>query len=104
MGANPNYSFGMATLDELLHPITPTEFFAEYEGRKPLHIPAGPERSNLELLTWDASDGLLNRPGIWTGQNLRPMCNHAAVPLDQYWVVVQTPDEKAGGLGALQKV
>ena len=94
----------MATLDELLHPITPAEFFAEYEGRKPLLITADPQRSKRELLTWDAFNGLLNRAGIWTGQNLRLMRNHAAVPLDQYWVVVQTPDEKAGGLGALQKV
>ncbi|HST93098.1 MAG TPA: hypothetical protein VLJ13_12965 [Brevundimonas sp.] len=30
----------MRSLDELLHPITPEQFRVEYEGRKPLHIPA----------------------------------------------------------------
>ena len=30
----------MNSLDELLHPITLVGFEADYEGRKPLHIPA----------------------------------------------------------------
>ena len=31
----------MFTLDDLLHPITPAQFFADYDDRKPLHVPAG---------------------------------------------------------------
>lgn len=83
----------MATLDELLHPITPAEFFADYEGRKPLHIPAaGGRGGKSEILTWSAFNGLLDRTGIWTSANLRLMRDHIAVPADQFCQPVETPN------------
>jgi len=80
----------MLSLDELLHPVTPAEFLADYYGRKPLHIPAGPDGRRRDLLTWDAYNYLLNQPGIWTSQSLRPMRDHIPVHPDQYCRTIQT--------------
>src|SRR5215217_5124487 len=74
----------MATLDELLHPITTAQFFAEYDGRKPLYIPAGSEDRKREILTWAAFNGVLGQSTVWTAQNLRLMRDHVPVPADQY--------------------
>jgi len=84
----------MHSLDELLHPITPAHFYADYEDRKPLHIPAVNGSRKRDVLTWTAFNGLLNQSSIWTTHNLRLMRNYVAVPADQYCQPVQTP----GGL------
>lgn len=80
----------MHTLDELLHPITPDRFFAEFHGRKPLHIPAENGEAKRELLDWDGFNGLLNQSSIWTAQSLKLMRDAVAVPPDQYCRPVQT--------------
>jgi len=80
----------MLSLDELLHPVTPAEFLADYYGRKPLHIPAQPDGTRRELLTWDAYNYLLDQQGIWTSQSLRPMRDHIPVHPDQYCRTLQT--------------
>jgi lysine-specific demethylase/histidyl-hydroxylase NO66 len=74
----------MATLDELLHPITTAQFFADYEGRKPLHIPAETGGRKREVLTWAAMNAILGQSTTWTPQNLRLMRNHVAIPPEQY--------------------
>lgn len=80
----------MLSLDELLYPVTPAEFLADYYGRKPLHVPAQPDGRRRDLLTWDAFNYLLNQPGVWTSQSLRPMRDHIPVHTDQYCRSVQT--------------
>jgi len=82
----------MHSLDELLHPIIPAQFYADYEDRKPLHISAVTGSRKREVLTWAAFNGLLNQSSIWTTHNLRLMRNYVAVPADQYCQPVQTPD------------
>lgn len=82
----------MDSLEQLLDPITLDAFRAEYEDRKPLHVPADPERSRARLLPWEAFNGLLNQSGVWTSGNLRLMRNHTPVPPDQYCRPVVTPD------------
>lgn len=81
----------MFTLDELLHPITSARFLADYDGRKPLHVPAAEGGRKRELLTWDAFNYLLNQNGLWTSQNLRLMRDHQAVPPEQFCKTSQTP-------------
>lgn len=82
----------MRTLEELLHPVTPAQFHAEYEGRQPLHIPAAAGSDKRELLTWDAFNGLLNQSNIWDSERLQLMRNDAAVPADQYCRRKRTPE------------
>ncbi len=82
----------MDTLDELLHPITPERFRAEYEDRKPLHIPAAAGGHKRALLDWAAFNDLLNRPAVWTSKSLRLMRDHIPVPPEQYCRPVTTPE------------
>jgi hypothetical protein len=80
----------MHTLDELLHPITPDRFFAEFHGRKPLHIPAGDDAGKRALLDWDGFNALLNQSSIWTANSLKLVRDTVAVTPDQYCRLVQT--------------
>jgi hypothetical protein len=82
----------MHTLEEILHPVTPAQFRADYQGRQPLHIPA-PEGSNKRsLLTWDAFNGLLNQTNVWDSERLRLMRYDDAVPPEQYCRPKRTPE------------
>lgn len=81
----------MHSLDDLLHPVSPAQFRAEYVGRKPLHIAAAAGSRKAEALTWDAFNGLLGQNTLWTSANLRLMHNYVAVPPDQYCHPVPSP-------------
>jgi hypothetical protein len=82
----------MRTLEEILHPITPAQFRAEYEGRQPLHIPADEGANKRTLLSWDAFNGLLNQSNVWTSERLQLMRQDAAVPPEQYCRLKRTPE------------
>jgi len=81
----------MANLNDLLHPVSPDHFRAEYLGRKPLHIPAGDGGGKADLLTWSDFNRLLGQGSLWTSDHLRLMRNYVAVPADQYCHPVPTP-------------
>lgn len=81
----------MISLNELLHPITPAEFHADYDDRKPLHIPAGPEALKRRLLDWDRFNRLLDQTSIWTPRTLKLVYNGEPIPPEQYCVEVTTP-------------
>lgn len=85
----------MLTLDDLLHPITPAQFLADYDDRKPLHIPAGDDRRKREVLRWADFNAMLDRTTSWTPNTLRLMMNHQAVPPEQYCSPLQTMEGTA---------
>ena len=74
----------MISLDDLLAPITPTEFRAGYQGRLPLHIPAGENDHKRALLDWASFNRLLGQSAIWSAQTFRLMLNRTAVPAAEY--------------------
>lgn len=74
----------MLSLDELLAPITPETFRAEYEGRKPLHIPAQGEASKRRLLPWSTFNALLNQTSIWDAARLKLQHDGDSLPAWQY--------------------
>lgn len=80
----------MTTLNELLHPITPAEFHADYDDRKPLHIPAGRDAAKRSLLDWARFNRLLNQTSIWTAQTLKLVHNGEPIPPEQYCVDITT--------------
>ncbi len=82
----------MRTLEEILHPVTPAQFRAEYEGCQPLHVPAVEGSDKRALLTWDAFNGLLNQSNVWTSERLQLMRRDAAVPPEQYCRLKRTPE------------
>lgn len=81
----------MHSLDDLLHPVSPEQFRAEYVGRKPLHIPAAGDDRKSGVLTWDDFNRLLGQGSLWSADHLRLMRNYVAVPPDQYCHPVATP-------------
>lgn len=82
----------MRTLEEILHPVTPAQFRAEYEGRQPLHIPAVEGSNKRALLPWDAFNGLLNQSNVWDSERLKLMRHDDSVPPEQYCQRKRTPE------------
>ena len=82
----------MRTLEEILHPVTPAQFRAEYEGRQPLHIPAVEGSNKRALLPWDAFNGLLNQSNVWDSERLKLMRHDDPVPPEQYCRRKRTPE------------
>lgn len=80
----------MHSLDDLLHPITPAAFHADYEGRKPLHIPAGAGAPKRAILDWAGFNRLLNQSSIWSAATLKLVANAEPIPPEQYCITVQT--------------
>lgn len=74
----------MLSLDELLAPITPQVFHADYDDRKPLHIPAAVDASKRALLDWPRFNALLDQTSIWTPQALKVLHNGRRVPPKQF--------------------
>jgi hypothetical protein len=74
----------MRSLDELLHPITREDFKAEYEGRKPLHIPADGAGSKRALLPWAAFNAILGQTAIWNPVLMRMVRNGETIPPEIY--------------------
>lgn len=76
----------MTTLDELLHPITRDRFDADYNDRKPLHVPAAEGAPKRALLDWSGFNALLDQSSIWTAQSLKMVFNGQPIPSEQYCV------------------
>jgi ribosomal protein L16 Arg81 hydroxylase len=71
------------TLAELLAPVTPEQFFAEYQDRKPLHIRGGAAKF-AQVLSWRQINRLLDMTHIWSSQSLQVVLDGAPVPAEQY--------------------
>ena len=74
----------MLSLDELLHPITPERFLADYHGRKPLHIPAGDGAPKRAILDWPRFNALLAQTSSWTATRLRMVRDNEPIPPEHY--------------------
>ncbi|MBR0656368.1 hypothetical protein GXW79_14895 [Roseomonas arctica] len=82
------------TLDELLAPITPETFFAEYFDRKPLHVPGGAAKF-AQVLSWRHLNRLLDMTHIWSEQSLKMVLDGAPVPAAQYSTRATSRDQQA---------
>lgn len=80
----------MRTLADLLHPITPEQFRADYDDRKPLHIPATPGTAKQDLLRWEGFNALLGQASLWTAKNLKLVFNGEPIPPSQYCIEQNT--------------
>lgn len=58
------------TLEQLLEPMTPEEFFADYFGKKPVHIEGTPEKF-AGVMDWDTLNGMMRQSEFWTNDNFR---------------------------------
>jgi bifunctional lysine-specific demethylase and histidyl-hydroxylase MINA len=71
------------TLADLLAPLTPEQFFAEYHDRKPLHLSGTPAKF-AAALSWRQINRLLDMTHIWSGQSLQLVMDGTPVPPEQY--------------------
>ncbi len=85
------------TLAELLAPMAPETFFAEYHDRQPLHLRGDPAKF-ASVLSWRQINRLLDMTHIWTSHSLRLVLDGVPVPAEQYCVRAITRDAGAPGL------
>ncbi len=57
------------TFREIIAPVTPEVFFAEYYRKKPIYIPGSPEKFE-KIMTWDGLNALLEMSTLWSERNL----------------------------------
>jgi len=81
----------VATFAELIAPIAPSQFFAEYFGKKPLHI-RGNDRKFADVMSWPQLNALLDMTGIWSSRSLVLVLDGEMVPAAQYCVPAPNRD------------
>ena len=79
------------TFAELIHPITPEVFFAEYFDKQPLHIPGSPEKV-ADLLSWRKLNDLLEMTSIWTSDSVELVLDQKPIPPAAFCVEGRTRD------------
>lgn len=85
------------TLADILAPMTPETFFAEYYDRKPLHIPGAADKF-AGLMDWDILTRLLNMTAIWSSKSLLLQADRQTLAPARYC----TPAEDRSGNTVLQ--
>lgn len=82
-------------LSDLLAPITPDTFFAEYHDRQPLHVKGGAAKF-AAVLGWRGINRLLDMTHIWSSHSLKLYLDGKAVEPAQYCVNAMS---REGGQG-----
>lgn len=72
----------ISSFQRLLAPLSPEQFFAEYHGRKPLHIPGTPEKF-ASVMSWEALNRILEM-NVWNSYSLQLMMDRQRVPPGAY--------------------
>jgi ribosomal protein L16 Arg81 hydroxylase len=74
----PPFSF-----DEILAPIGAERFFAEYEGRQPLHLKGAPDKF-AAVMDWGKLNDLLGMATIWSQVSLQLVLEKELIPPGRY--------------------
>jgi len=94
-GPQPGQPVGIRSLDDLLAPVSTETFYAEYWGRKPLHIP-GTAAKLAPIMSWDILSALLNQAAIWSPNTLKLMMDAEPVPARDYCRTGNTREGPSG--------
>jgi ribosomal protein L16 Arg81 hydroxylase len=76
----------MLSFTDLLAPISPEVFHADYDDQKPLYIPATEGTTKRELLDWPGLNNLLGQRSLWTPQTLKVVFNGEPISPSLYCV------------------
>ncbi|MBK1657733.1 cupin domain-containing protein [Paracraurococcus ruber] len=71
------------TFAELLAPMPPEQFFAEFHDRKPLHIRGGAAKF-AHVLSWRQINRLLDMTHVWSSQSLKLVLDGKPVAPEEY--------------------
>ena len=74
----PPFSF-----DALMAPLGAERFFAEYEGKKPLHLKGAADKF-AEVMTWAKLNDLLGQATIWSQHSLQLVLDKDPIPAARY--------------------
>jgi ribosomal protein L16 Arg81 hydroxylase len=74
----PPFSF-----DEIMAPLGAERFFAEYEGRRPLHLKGAADKF-AEVMTWARLNDLLGQATIWSDSSLLLWLDKEAIAPARY--------------------
>ena len=83
-----------ASFAELLAPLTPDRFFAEYYDQKPVHIP-GDEGKFARVMSWAILNELLDMTAIWGAKSLMLAMDGEILPPRAYCVEAVNRDGAA---------
>jgi bifunctional lysine-specific demethylase and histidyl-hydroxylase MINA len=72
----------LRTLDDILAPISADRFFAEFHGRRMLHVPGTPEKV-APLMSWEKLNELLAME-VWTATSLKMVLDKRILPPEAY--------------------
>lgn len=71
-------------LAELIAPLAPEHFLADYWGRKPVHIPAPAGSNRAAVIGWERLNQLLGVRTHWGPEHIKLLLNSAPVAPDFY--------------------
>ena len=71
------------SFDALLAPVGAERFFAEYHGRKPLHLKGAADKFE-HVMTWARLNELLGMTTVWTAQSLQLVLDKEPIPPAAY--------------------
>lgn len=74
---------GQLTFADLLAPLTTERFFADYHGRKFLHV-AGVADKFAAVMSWAKLNALLDMTGVWSSHSFAMALDGAMVPARDY--------------------
>lgn len=89
---------GPLTFADLLAPITPEQFFADYHGRKVLHV-AGAADKFAAVMSWAKLNAVLDMTGVWSSHSFAMALDGVMVPARDY---CQPAIDRATGANVMQ--
>lgn len=85
----------MRSFADLIAPIDEETFFAEYYGRKPVHIP-GPREKLAAVMNWAEMDRLINTTPLWSDKTLMMVLDGETLPAPAYCREAKDRDGRTG--------
>ena len=71
------------SFDAIMAPLGAERFFAEYDGKKPLHLKGAADKF-AEVMTWGKLNDLLGQATIWSQHSLQLVLDKDPIPAARY--------------------
>ena len=71
------------SFDAIMAPLGAERFFAEYDGKKPLHLKGAADKF-AEVMTWAKLNDLLGQATIWSHNTLKLLLDKEPIPAARY--------------------
>ncbi len=82
-GDSPAGDAGGRTFAEMIAPVSADRFFAEYHGRKVLHVPGAADKF-ADVMSWAGLNALLDMTAVWTPRSFEMALDGTLLPARDY--------------------